>query len=55
MTVDRPLKPDYLQRMKVDFAFLLGRLESYNGELDIALRGTYFNIYRTFASLSVLL
>ncbi len=43
--ISRNLSKNDLARMKADFAFLLKIVSASKGELAIALRGKYFNIY----------
>jgi len=45
MIIERYLNDDAFARMKSDFEFLLKMFPDFHGELDIAFRGTYFNIY----------
>lgn len=47
MIIKRFLNQNNLERMKVDFKFLIDMFqkEDYIGEFDIALRNNYFNIY----------
>lgn len=45
MPIARYLSQSNLQRMKKDFGFLVGRVARSRGELHLALRDNYFNLY----------
>ena len=45
MSIARFLSEDHFKRLSQDFGFLLKMIHGYAGELEIALRGPYFNIY----------
>lgn len=45
MIIKRYIKDKYLERLQQDFAFLPGILKNLYGEIDLALRDNYFNLY----------
>ena len=47
MVINRFLNPTNFKRMKDDFKFLFEIIkdEDFRGELDLALRDNYFNLY----------
>ena len=47
MIINRFFSPENLERMKIDFKFLFEIIEDkdFRGELDLALRDNYFNLY----------
>ena len=42
---DRSLSPKDFERFKADFQFLFERIREERGELELLLRGKYFNLY----------
>ncbi len=45
MVIKRYLSESNVTRMEEDFKFLLGMIQGSHGEMDLALRDNYFNIY----------
>lgn len=45
MPIKRYSKEPYLEKSKKDFALLFKALKGYKGELDLAFRNNYFNLY----------
>lgn len=52
VSIARFLSDDHFHRLSTDFGFLLKMVRDYGGELEIALRGPYFNIYHRGNSLA---
>ena len=52
VSITRFLSDDHFKRLSTDFGFLLRMVHGYGGELELALRGPYFNIYHRGNSLA---
>lgn len=52
VSIARFLSDDHFKRLSTDFGFLLAMIHDYGGELELALRGPYFNIYHRGNSLA---